>query len=109
MSRMEGRGARSLYIVGAALVATWILSGLLQMPSRPDDGYSADPEGRVSRVEVGGPAEAAGLQVGDNITAIGGVPASELPAAPRRVYPHIGESQTLEVERGGSVHTLELI
>ena len=108
MIRTDRRGAAVGILLGVLFIATWIATGLAQMPRWPDDGYSTNLRQRVTRVEAGGPAEAAGLQIGDRIMTVGGVPAIELPAPPRRAYPDIGESQTLEIEREGAALTIEL-
>jgi len=100
---------RFIVFLGAILVAIWGGSGLAQMHLWSDDGYSAGGQGIVSRVEGGGPAEVAGLRVGDEILNIDGTPAADLPAPPRRTQPGIGESQTLEIRRAGVTTTIELI
>jgi hypothetical protein len=109
MNRAKGRSRRFIVPLGATLVAGWTIAGLVQMPHWPNDGYYADHQGTVAQVDSGGPAEAAGLLVGDEILSIEGVSVADLPAAPRRTYPKIGESQTLEIRRDEATATIALV
>jgi hypothetical protein len=109
MTPSHGRLRRFVVLLAAILVAIWVIAGLAQLPHWPDDGYSANLNGTVTQVEAGGPAEAAGLRVGDEILHIGGVAVADLPAPPRRTYPEIGESQTLEIRLDEATETIEVV
>lgn len=61
----------------------------------------------VGRVEAGGPAEQAGVRVGDLLTHVGGEPVTTSWDVLRRVRPlGVGQGVALEVVRDGRVHSL---
>jgi hypothetical protein len=60
-------------------------------------------------VREGGPAEEAGLEVGDRVISIAGVPAEGLPMQSRRPRPDVGELHEVVVERNGGTVATELV
>jgi serine protease Do len=73
------------------------------------NGIEQDGLVRVARVSEDSPAEAAGLRVGDRITAIDGVAVSTLDALWTRLWSGAAERDvSLEVERGESRQTLQV-
>lgn len=106
MSDLSGR--KTWYLVAAVLVAIWGLLGLLDQPDVPYSGYQTDGDNTVTRVMEGGPAEAAGLQVGDDITSIGGISVEDSRAMAERPRPAIGETRTMAVERDGATVDVDL-
>lgn len=104
------RALARVTFTGAALaVASWGIAGLMQMPRWCSDGYHTNAGHLVTQIHSGGAAEAAGLQVGDRIVSIGGVPMDDLPARPRRSLPSVGESLAIEARREGQPLTIELV
>jgi membrane-associated protease RseP (regulator of RpoE activity) len=88
-----------------AVAASFIILGMFRLFDRgnePYDGYATDGSGTVIQVDGGGPAGRAGLKAGDRIRSVDGIPAEDTRARARRARPAIGESTTLEVERGGA-------
>jgi carboxyl-terminal processing protease len=65
---------------------------------------------RVAQVAAGGPAEKAGVQVGDEVRSVDGRPAAGLSAeeAAAALRGRAGTSVALTVDRGGDVRTLSL-
>ncbi len=86
------------WIVPAALVFVWGLFGLVDQRNAPYSGFDWS-RAAVLRVHAGGPAERAGLRVGDRILAIGGIPVDNLRALQQQPRAAIGETRTLLVER----------
>lgn len=91
------------------------------VPPRTGDagtlGFALELEGAVltvSSVKAGGPAAAAGVQVGDKLTAIGGVPVTTLtPKLAQTLVASgsvtIGQSYPLTLDRGGAAVEVVLV
>ncbi|MBS0422131.1 MAG: RIP metalloprotease RseP [Proteobacteria bacterium] len=62
----------------------------------------------LGKVLAGGPAEKAGLQSGDRITAINGESVAQFRDIVSRVSAHPGETLTFDYERGGTSHTVKI-
>jgi regulator of sigma E protease len=73
----------------------------LELPPIPMRDYGivmqASP---VTAIREGSPAEKAGLQVGDRLISFNGEPIGDPLSFPQRTLSHIGETVSLEVERG---------
>jgi regulator of sigma E protease len=69
-------------------------------------GPSSRPTVEVAAVEAGTPAAAAGLQVGDKVTAVNGHAARTFADVSRLIRSSHGDPVTLTVRRGGSLVTL---
>jgi len=65
-------------------------------------GYVPEIPPVVGAIQDGSPAEAAGLQAGDRIVAVGGSPIGEWRDLVKAVQPLAGQTTTLTVERNGS-------
>lgn len=89
------------FLVIGALFALWGLVGLLDMSDRPYGGFNNGPDYVVNQVEEGGPADAAGLKVGDRIITYNGISAEDAQAFVRMALPRIGETRIIVVERAG--------
>jgi hypothetical protein len=98
-----------LFIGGAVAIMVWGVAGLIQMPRWGQGGYYTDATNVVTGVQEGGPAEEAGLQVGDRVVSIAGILAEGLPMQSRRPRPEPGESHTVVVERDGETVSTELV
>jgi hypothetical protein len=86
-------------LVGAALFVLWGVFGVLDAGNVPYSGYLTDGNNTVTQVEEGSPAQAAGLQVGDYITEISGIPVEDTRAIGQLGRPRLGETRTLVVEK----------
>lgn len=106
MSDLSGR--KTWYLGAAVFVGIWGLLGLLDQPDVPYSGYQTDGDNTVTRVLERGPAEAAGLQVADRITSIGGISVEDSRAMAERPRPAVGETRTLVVERDGATVDVDL-
>jgi hypothetical protein len=106
MSDVSSR--RTWYLIAAALIAAWGLLGLIDQPNVPFSGYQTDGDNNINLVRPGSPAEAAGLQVDDHITSIGGISVVDSRALAEQTRPDIGETRTLVVERDGATVDVDL-
>src|SRR5690606_32518384 len=67
------------------------------------------PEPVIGTVLEGSPAAEAGLEPGDRITAVDGVPVARFVELPALIGAGEGAPVTLDVERGGAAITLEIV
>ena len=93
---------RAVFLVAAVLCTVTGIFRLFDKAKDPYDGYVTDGNNMVIRVDTGGPAEGAGLKVGDRIRSIDGIAVEDTRALSRQPRPLIGQSTTLEIERGGA-------
>ncbi|MGD2215329.1 MAG: PDZ domain-containing protein [Gemmatimonadales bacterium] len=89
-------------LAGAALFVLWGVFGLLDAGNVAYSGYITDGNNTVTQVEEGSPAQAAGLEVGDYIRSIAGIPVEDTRALAQLGRPEIGETRRLVVERGAA-------
>ncbi len=101
MSGLFGEKHRILFLVFAVACTTLGLLRLYDRGNEPYDGYLTDGDKTVIRVDPGGPAAVAGLQVGDRLRSIDGIPFEDARARTRQPRGGIGQSTTLEFERPG--------
>lgn len=87
------------WIVPAALLGLWGLWGFVDDAKTPNGGFDWDRNSTVLAVAPGGPADRAGLQEGDRILAMDGIPVSDLAALRRQPRTEIGVTRVLVVER----------
>jgi PDZ domain-containing protein len=73
--------------------------GLVDLPSTPYSGYEVSADYKVIRVAPNSPADRAGLQVGDSIIRIGGVPTENLHQVFKQPRTEIDVDQKLTVLR----------
>jgi hypothetical protein len=86
------------WIVPAALLVVWGLWGLVELGKSPSGGFDWG-NSVVIGVDLGGPADQAGLKEGDQILTLGGVPPGDLETLRRQPRTEIGETRVLVVER----------
>jgi hypothetical protein len=75
--------------------------GAMDIAKIPYTGYSLSPDNVVNQVYAGSPAEAAGVQVGDSVSRIDGIPVESLSGLSDRGRPEIGSPGSLTVTRDG--------
>jgi hypothetical protein len=86
-------------LVITALVLSLI--GIMDIRSTPYSGYQVSPDYRVIRVAPNGPAAKAGIQAGDYIIRIGGVPTENLHQILKQPRTEINVDQKVTVLRDG--------
>jgi len=99
---------RTTLLVTAGLFAVWGLLSVFDIDDMPFAGYQTDGNNTVVRITAASPAEQAGMQVGDVIRRIAGIPVEDAAAQARLLRPGIGEARTYVVERNGTTLNLEL-
>jgi hypothetical protein len=107
-NRRWGLLERSLASI-AFVVAVWGTSGVLQQRSAGQGGYSTGLGALVSDVEEGGPADVAGLRIGDRITGAGNTAFHHPWSKPDKATVGVGNTQTLAVERGEEHLNIDLV
>jgi hypothetical protein len=102
---MEQRAVsyRTPFLIVAALFVVWGILGVIDAGNIPYSGYLTDGNNTVVQVQDRSPAQAAGLEVGDYITNINGIPVEDTRAIALLGRPEIGEVRTLVVERRGDI------
>lgn len=86
--------------LGIAL-ALWGVSGFILGRRMGETGFFYGPDYVVRSVMEGSAAEAAGIQIGDRVVSVDGIPAQELPMQSRQRERRVGEAATVVVEREG--------
>jgi PDZ domain len=95
--------------LGMTFVALGLsLIGVRDIRSTPYSGFELSSDYKVIRVAPASPAAAAGIQVGDRLIEVGGVPTQKLYQVSQLSRPQIGEAQQLGVLRGKIRHDLSL-
>ena len=90
---------RTVFLIAAAVFVILGTFNLLDQGNNPYDGYVTDGNNTVIRIDAGGPAERAGLKVGDRIRSIDGIPVEDRHVLVQQGRPRIGQATTLVVER----------
>jgi membrane-associated protease RseP (regulator of RpoE activity) len=92
----------------AVVVLVWGIMGFLDIGKATQVGYDTDGNNTVTQVYSGGPAEAAGLEVGDFIVSINGHSTEDAEAMFELGRAKVGESRTWVVNRNGTEVSLEI-
>ncbi|MCI0337875.1 MAG: PDZ domain-containing protein, partial [Acidobacteria bacterium] len=96
-----------LLLVLTGVFFIWGVIGALDITRIPYPGYTLSPDAsRVTLVRAGGPAEQAGIRVGDTVTQMNGIPISDLAALAERGRPAINSDGSLTVKRDATEQTL---
>ena len=107
MSKLNSKYGMAIYVV-AVLFIIWGILGFMDAKNYTQSGYFTGDDWSVLNVEEGGPAEAAGLQVGDLIKSTGGIAVTDTKALNARERPAIGETREIVLDRNGEEVTLQL-
>ncbi len=99
---------KTAMLVAAGLFVLWGILSIFDVNHLPYSGYQTDGNNTITQVFEDGPAEQAGLQVGDYIRSIRGIPVEDAAATARRGRPTIGDTWAIVVEREGQATTMEI-
>lgn len=100
-------GLTRLLVSVASVVVVWGIVGMFQQGPAGRGGYSVWLGGFVSHVEENGPADSAGLLVGDRITHVGSTRLDHPWSRPDLDPVGAGNLQSLMVERAGETSEVE--
>jgi hypothetical protein len=107
MTNQPNKSKTTLLVVGVLFII-WSILGFMDAKNFTDSGYNTDDNWTINKIEEGGPAEAAGLQVGDVIKSTGGIAVTDTKALSKRQRAKIGETRDFVVDRNGNEMTLQL-
>ncbi|MEM7585868.1 MAG: PDZ domain-containing protein [Acidobacteriota bacterium] len=99
---------RTPWWIATVIMVILAVASLADLANTPFGGFFASGGTRISQVAEGGPAQAAGLEVGDEILVTDGIDTSDLHALFRQPRATVGEARQLVVEREGEAAPLEL-
>lgn len=100
--------ARNIFMLSGVFVAIWAVLGLMDVGNDTFIGYGTDFDNNVATVQDGGPAEAAGMQVGDRIQSIDGITVEDVRAQSSQPRATVGQVRTIIVDRDGDTVELSL-
>ena len=95
-------------VAAAAMVGLLHVLGALQVREQVFRGYRSGDDHVIIEVTQGGPADRAGLKVGDRVMRIDGIGAGDTKALEARPRARVGHTQPIVVDRGGSTVEAEL-
>lgn len=104
--KVLGAGVFMNFVFAWLLISVVLMLGLPQPVDESDRALYPNAAIQVLEIQKGTPAEAMGLQLGDRIVAIDGVPMTSLKTVSETITAHKGQTITIEVARGGK--TLDL-
>jgi hypothetical protein len=93
----------------AVLVAVWGILGWFDLGSQAEAGFQTNSSQRVTAVDQGSPAAAAGLLAGDQVLEIGGHAAGDARALAQLPRAKAGETRVFKVEREGTERDVSIV
>ena len=100
---------RWVIVAAAAVVGLLHVLGALQVRDQVYRGYRSGDDRVIVEVTQGGPADRAGLKVGDRLVRIDGIDAGDRKALSAGPRARPGQSQSIVVDRGGSTVEAQLM
>jgi len=108
-SKIRAEPFRWSIVAAAAVVGLLHVLGALQVREQVYRGYRSGDDRVIIEVIQGGPADRAGLRVGDRLTRIDGIDAGDAKALAARPRARVGHTQSIVIDRGGSSMEVQLI
>jgi hypothetical protein len=110
MAERETRAERFRWAIVAAAAVVGLLHvlGAVQVRDQVYRGYRTSDDRVILEVARGGPAERAGLRVGDRLVRIDGIDAGDLATLEARPRPRVGQTQSIVANRGGRTVKVQL-
>lgn len=96
-------------VAAAAVVGLLHVLGALQVREQVYRGYRSSDDSVILEVAQGGPAERAGLKVGDRLVRIDGIDSRDRKSLEARPRARVGQLQSIVVDRGGATVEAQLI
>jgi hypothetical protein len=98
-----------LFLLMAVGGLVLLVIGMLDISSTPYSGYRTGADYSVIRITPGSPAALAGIQQGDSLIEVGGIPTENLYQLAQQPRPKAGEEQRITVLRERVRHELTLV
>jgi len=95
-------------MVFAVVVVIWAILGVMDINNATQVGYNTDGNNTITQVYDGGPAKAAGLQVGDYLVSVDGISTEDAAAFSKQPRPTAGQSRTFVVKRGDGEVSMDI-
>lgn len=106
MSTVKSMHTNLVYVLAIIFLLLGIL-GYLDIKNYTHDGYSSN-DFTITKVEAGGPADLAGMQVGDQLKTIDGLDVRDTKAWANKARRKVGETRTHVAMRNGEEVTYDL-
>ncbi len=98
--RYSANHVSNLWWIGAMAAFAFLVASAFDVPNLPFGGYGVGNDGRIARVQPDSPAAVVGLAAGDRVLSVAGIDPADAAARARQPRPAIGETRTLEIQRG---------
>ena len=111
MDSSRSRRDTALLLAAALLITAWGVGGFVDRLQKGWGAYTYSPEYVINYVRSGGAGEEAGLEVGDRVVTVDGIPVESLPLYsrwPRSLAVGPGETLRLVVERRAEALTVDV-
>lgn len=108
METLDVSRYRKPLLVVAVVLVFWGVLGALDIRNQTYTGFATDGNNTITQVTAGGPADVAGLEIGDYIRSIGGIAVEDVAATLQRSRPEVDEVRAFEVERDGQPLSFDL-
>jgi hypothetical protein len=95
------RDNRGLVLILCLIAALWGVLGWMDLKNQTQIGFSTDGNNTITQVYPGSPAEDVGLQPGDYIESIDGIPSSDAATLARQPRAKVGDSRSYTISREG--------
>ena len=99
---------KTLLFVVAALIAVIGVLGLMEVKNYARVGYQDDGDRTIIKVVEGLPAEAAGMQVGDQLLSVDGISLEDTKAWENQPRAKAGDTRKYVIERNGETIEMDI-
>ncbi len=108
MSDAQGAKYRSLFLIVSVILLVLGALSAMDVKNQTYTGFQTDGNNKVTMVEEGGPAAAAGLQAGDVLTSVNGIAVTDTKGFFNLHRATVGATRPYVVQRGGQAVTFEI-
>lgn len=108
MSDAQGAKYRNLFLIVSVILLVLGALSAMDVKNQTYTGFQTDGNNKVTMVEEGGPAAAAGLQAGDVLTSVNGIAVTDTKGFFNLHRATVGATRPYVVQRGGQAVTFEI-
>jgi hypothetical protein len=112
MESLTAKRPELTLLVVAVAITIWGIVGFFEHQDNGWGAYTYSPDYIVNFVEPGGAGDEAGLQIGDRVISVEGIPVEELPLYsrwPHSLAPQVGETLRIVVEREDATVAIDVV